>query len=102
MLEHVVSLLAAAERSADRIADLCRGGEPVDNAVAELTAAVSAVSAGCPNGIPTELHCRWLSLSERVSAATRAAEARTSDLAAELEHTARHDRVRRAYLRPPG
>ncbi len=102
MLEHVVSLLATAERSADRIADLCRRGEPVDNAVAELSAAVSAVAAVCPNGIPPELHRRWLSLSECVAAATHAAEARTHDLAAELEHTARHDRVRRAYLRPPG
>ncbi len=102
MLEHVVSQLAAAERSADRITDLCRRGEPVDNAVAELSAAVSAVSAGCPNGIPPELHRRWLSLGERVAAATRAAEVRTSDLATELEHTARHDRVRQAYLRPTG
>lgn len=102
MLDHVTTLLAAAERSADRIADLCRGGESVDNAVAELSAAVSALSAECPNGIPPELHRRWLSLGERVAAATRVAEARTSALAAELEHTARHDRVRRAYLRPTG
>jgi hypothetical protein len=102
VLDHVTRLLAAAERSADRIADLCRRGESVDNAVAELSAAVAAVAAGCPNGIPPELHRRWLSLSERVAAATRAAEARTNDLAAELEHTARHDRVRRAYLRPAG
>lgn len=102
MLDHVVCELSTAERSADRIADLCRGGQPVDNAVAELAAAVSAVAAACPNGLPPDLHRRWLALTERVASATRAAQARTRDLAVELEQTASHTRVRRAYARPPG
>lgn len=102
MLDHVISLLTTAERSADRVADLCRSAEPVDNAVGELSAAVSAVAAECPDGLPHELLPRWQALSERVATATSAAQARSRVLAAELEQTARKDRVRRAYARPPG
>lgn len=102
MLDHVINLLTTAERSADRVADLCRRGQPVDNAVDELSAVVSAVAAEYPNGLPAELHSRWSALTERVAEATLAAQARSGELAAELEQTARQDRVRRAYSRPPG
>jgi hypothetical protein len=102
VLDHVITLLTTAERSADRIADLCRRGEPVDNAVGELSAAVAAVVAVCPNGLPPELQPRWHTLTERVATATYAAQTRSGELAAELEQTARQDRVRRAYARPPG
>lgn len=101
MLEDVVSLMTLAERSAVCVADLCRRGEPVDNDLDGLTRAVADVTARCPNGIPPELHRRWLALCERVSEATAAAEARRQLLAAELEQQARRHRVRRAYVRPP-
>lgn len=98
MLQPVISLLADAERAADRIADLCRGGQSVDNELAGLSATVAAIAAAT---VPAELLARVRQLSERVAVATRAAEARRSELAAELEQAARHDRVRRAYARPP-
>ena len=102
MLDHVINLLTTAERLADRVADLCLRGEPVDHAVDDLSAAVSAVVAECRSGIPPELHTRWQTLTERVASATSAAQARSGEMAAELEQTARNDRVRRAYSRQPG
>lgn len=101
MLEDVVSLVTTAERLADRVTDLCRGGEPVDNELAELTSAVAGVASRCPHGLPPDLHRRWLSLGQRVATATAAAEARRQQLASELEQLARQHRVRRAYVRPP-
>lgn len=101
MLDDLVSLLTAAERTADRIADLCRRGEAVDNELVGLTAAVSGVMARLPDGVPPELHPRWLALTERVAAATALAERRQHELSAELEGQARFERLRRAYVRPP-
>jgi hypothetical protein len=98
VLQPVISLLADAEHAADRIADLCRGGLPVDNELAALSATVAAIAAA---PVPAELHARVRQLAERVDAATRAADARRTELAAELEQAARTDRVRRAYARPP-
>jgi hypothetical protein len=101
VLDDVVSLMTTAERTADRIADLCRRGEAVDNELVGLTAAVSGVVAQLPDGVPPDLHLRWLALSERVAAATASAERRQDELSAELEGQARFDRIRRAYVRPP-
>ena len=102
MLNDIVSLLAEAERSADRVTDLCRHGGSVDTELSRLTVVVSTVVGGCPSGIPPELHDRWNALGDRVAAARSAAEARRAALAAELEQTARKVRVRRAYIRPTG
>ncbi|MCU0703217.1 MAG: hypothetical protein MUF18_04415 [Fimbriiglobus sp.] len=101
MLDDVVTLLAAAERQADRVADLCRSGQPVDNEVGELSATVARVMAAVPNGVPPECAQRWLTLAERVAAATNAAEAQMAELAKRLDRQALHDRARRAYARPP-
>ena len=101
MLEDIASLMNRAERLAELVADLCQRGEPVDNEVAGLTAALSGVVSHLPNGVPPELHPRWQLLAERVADATTAAEARASTLATELEQQARHGRIRRAYIRPP-
>jgi hypothetical protein len=101
VLDDVVSLLTTAEQTADRIADLCRRGEAVDNELVGLTAAVSGVVARLPHGVPPSLHPRWLALTERVSAATALAECRRHHLLAELEGQARFERIRRAYVRPP-
>lgn len=101
MLEDVVSLMTRAERLADLVADLCRRGEPVDNELVGLTTVVSAVVSRMSDGVPPELHRRWQRLTERLAVATTAAEVRTGTLAAELEQQARHDRIRRAYVRPP-
>lgn len=100
MLEEVSSLLTTAERLADRVTDLCRRGEPVDNELAGLNRAVAAVVAGVAGGEPADL-LRIRQLTERVAAATAAAEARKASLATQLEQLSRHDRVRRAYVRPP-
>lgn len=101
MLEDVVSLMNTAERLADRVTDLCRRGEPVDNDLDGLTAAVAGVAARCPGGLPPELHRRWLALGERVASATALAETRRQQLADELENESRQHRLRRAYGRPP-
>jgi hypothetical protein len=101
VLEDVVSLVTTAERLADRVTDLCRGGEPFDNELVELTSAVEGLASRCSHGLPPELHRRWLSLAERVATATAAAEARRQQLATELSQLAQQHRVRRAYVRPP-
>ena len=101
MLEEVVNLMTDAERLADRVADLCRRGETVDNELVGLTAAVRTVVTHLPGGVPPALCGRWHNLSRKVAVATAAADARRSELAAELEQHACLDRVRRAYVRPP-
>lgn len=101
MLEEVVRLLTHAERLADRVADLCRRGESVDNELVGLTVAVRTVVTHLPGGVPPTLSGRWHDLSHKVAVATAAADALRSELAAELEQHACLDRVRRAYVRPP-
>lgn len=101
MLEEVVRLMSDAERLADRVADLCRRGESVDNELVGLTTAVRSVVDVLPDGVPPALRGRWHDLSNKVATATAAADARRVDLAIELELHARLDRVRRAYVRPP-
>lgn len=100
MLEEVSSLLTTAERLADQVADLCRRGEPVDNDLAGLHRTVAAVMERLAAGESADLR-RIRLLTDRVAAATAAAEARKAALATQLEQLARHDRVRRAYVRPP-
>lgn len=101
MLEEVSSLLTTAGRLADRVTDLCQRGEPVDNELDGLNRAVSAAVERLPGGVPPALHTEWRLLTDRIAAATAAAEARKAAMATQLEQTARHDRVRRAYVRPP-
>jgi hypothetical protein len=101
VLEDVVRLMTDAGRLADRVADLCRRGESVDNELVGLTAAVRSVVTCLPNGVPPTLSGRWHDLSRKVATATAAADARRVDLAVELEQHARLDRVRKAYVRPP-
>jgi hypothetical protein len=100
VLEEVSSLLTTAERLADRVADLCRRGEPVDNELTGLNRAVAAVVERVTAGEQADLP-RIRQLTDRVAAATAAAEARKATLATQLEQLSRHDRVRRAYVRPP-
>jgi hypothetical protein len=100
VLEEVSSLLTTAERLADQVADLCRRGEPVDNELTGLNRAVAAVMDRLAAGELADLR-RIRRLTDRVAAATAAAEARKATLATELEQLSRHDRVRRAYVRPP-
>ncbi len=102
MLNDIVNLLAEAERSADRVSDLCRHGGLVDIELSRLAAVVATVVGGCPDGVPPELRDRWHALGVRVAAARSAAEARRAALGAELEQTASKVRVRRAYIRPTG
>lgn len=101
MLEEVSSLLTTAGRLADRVTDLCNRGESVDNELDGLNRAVSAAMERMPAGVPPQLQAEWQQLTDRMAAATAAAEARKAAMAAQLEQMARHDRVRRAYVRPP-
>lgn len=100
MLEEVSGLLTAAEQLTDRVADLCRKGESVDNELTGLNRAVGAVMDRLAAGEVADLR-RIRQLTDRVAAATAAAEARKATLATQLEQLSTHDRVRRAYVRPP-
>ena len=101
MLQDLTSVLASAERLADRIADLCERGEPADNELADLGRVVGVVSAGWGTDTPAVVVSRCRALAGRVGVALTAAETRKAVLADELAQLAASSRVRRAYVRSP-